>query len=152
MQRVTKITLMISIFILIAGTLIFIDFFVFTISEDHVSVGKIMCKSMQREIYLVLLEYKDKHSIVPRNLETLEQEGYIQNKYIYCAKTSRRLKVSQYQYFPEHFGDPNKVLISQSIQGYGLKGWRWQALNPVIVFTMGDGTIDAKNVTSKDFF
>ena len=145
MQKVTKTTLIISTFILIAATLIFMDSSVFTITEDPVSVGKIMCKSMQREIYLVLLEYKDKHSIVPRNLEILVQEGYIQNKYIYCAKTSRRLKVSQYQYFPDHFGDPNKVLISQRIQGYALKGWRWQALNPIIVFTMGDGTIDTKN-------
>ena len=150
MQRVTKTTLMISTFILIAGTLIYMDLFVFTIHDDNVSAGKRMCKSMQREIYFVLLEYKDKHGIVPRNLETLVQEGYIQNKYIYCAKTSRRLNVSQYQYFPEHFGDPNKVLISQSIQGYGLKGWRWQALNPIIVFTMGDGMIDTKSRTSQD--
>jgi hypothetical protein len=134
--------------VLLCAAIWVLDHRLFTTVEDYESVeirfARPLCKEHQRVVYSALCCYRREKGDLPRDLQILVREGYVEHDFLYCPK--RSVVATMYEYYPNHFGDANSVLLSESIEPHGRGDPRLKRVNPVAVYTMGDGTIIEENV------
>ena len=115
------------------------------------------CASNQQIIYWQLVEFQNDNNKLPDDLKVLVEKGYITEDKLYCPNV-RRLKDrdgkrSEYAYFyyPENFGDKDKVLISENIHNHYGQGLRLIYCQPVVNEVMGDGSWNRKTLDVEIF-
>ena len=101
-----------------------------------------VCGSYQKQLYSALAKYHEEHAVLPSKLAVLVQQGYVSEEIIHCPTRTGSPSTRLYKYFPENFGSPGLVVISESVENHAGKGLRLSDnVQPVIIETMGDGTI-----------
>jgi len=107
----------------LAATLPFMDVWC---SEEKIELAWCSaCIGTQRKLYVSIKKYSHKYERAPRVLQELIEEGYLDEKGTRCPKDPN----VSYIYFPEHFGNANKILlICHNHRGTSIA-------------TMGDGAI-----------
>jgi hypothetical protein len=124
------------------------------ISDDTVELARRTgCGAKQHRLYLLLEEYKKSHGELPSTLSQLVDEKYMRMKnLLFCPEASSGWigrsyygpqpssdeNIRLYEYFPENYGDPNSVLISESEKNHS-QGLILMYIQPVVIQTMGNG-------------
>lgn len=111
---------------------------------------RLVCQNNQKSIYSALLQYRKKNATTPSDLKTLIQNDYIHEEVIYCPSYPGGPNIQAYEYYPDNFGDPNLPLISENVDNHSGRVLRLKRRRPVIIQTMGDGTIITRNVEEKN--
>jgi len=103
----------------------------------------------QKSIYLGLKKYYGDHDELPSNLLALAEQDYIEEREFYCPVPPEKADIRFYQYYPDNWGNPELPLISENFDNHAGKRLRLRNIKPVIIQTMGDGTIARRNVDNK---
>ncbi len=128
MKRINLLILS-AILIAVVISLIFFDF----VNRSDVTYAKqIICKANQKKIYSALLKYNEEYEIIPSGLKVLVQQGYLSEDNLYCPFALADSNLPSYKYFPQNFGDPNLILISDKISHMNKN-------QQVFIQTFGDG-------------
>jgi len=149
-----RVIIPVLILVLVVVLLLVLDFFLThgtTHDEVEERITRPLCKHHQQLIYSALVRYREENGTVPPDLQTLPQQGYIEKEkeyILYCP--ARWINLTPYQYNPEHFGDPNKVLLYESVEMHGKANRRLRKLAPVTIQTMGDGRTIIQEITKSD--
>ena len=144
-----RIVLIASVTIVLAGGILWLLAPDYHQDDALEHARRLLCKNNQKSIYSALLQYHKKNGANPPDLKTLIQNEYIREEDIYCPNYPGGPNIKAYEYNPDNFGNPNLPLISESITNHSGRGLRLKRLRPVIIQTMGDGTIITLNVEEK---
>ena len=153
---------------LFAG-LVFCAFFTtglgYVISDDTVELARRTgCGAKQHRLYFLLEEYKKAHGELPSTLSQLVDEKYMRMKnLLFCPEASSGWigrsyygphpssdeNIRLYEYFPENYGDPNSVLISESEENHS-QGLILMYIQPVVIQTMGNGVTITRKLCEEE--
>ena len=106
--------------------------------KDTVELAKrLVSQSQQRDIYDQIASYQKQFGKVPLSLEELTQRGLLDQEDIIPPSIFEE-SAHGFQYFPEHYRDPNSILISDTrIIPHGVK----TKLKSIVIETCGDGKV-----------
>jgi hypothetical protein len=144
-----RIVLIASVTIVLAGGILWLLAPDYHQDDALEHARRLLCKNNQKSIYSALLQYHKKNGAFPPDLKTLIQNEYIREEDIYCPNYPGVPNIQAYEYYPDNFGDPNLPLISEGIDNHSGRGLRLKRRRPVIIQTMGDGTIIMLNIEEK---
>jgi hypothetical protein len=120
----------------------------YILNDDTEEIAmRIACKARQYHLYEMLTRYKRDRGTVPDELEILVQEGYGTPADLHCPRFSKEgfQHGGSYTYFLDNYGDANSVLLTENWENHS-KGLRLKDLQPIVIQTMGDGSIVTKPV------
>ena len=109
-----RIILLILSAILIA-VVVSLMLFDFVTKSDLAYAKQIICKTNQKKIYSALLKYNEEYETMPSELKVLVQPGYLLEDNLHCPFSVVGSNLPSYKYFPQNFGDPNLILLSDKI-------------------------------------
>ena len=100
---------------------------------------RLVCKSNQQKIYSAIERYNRENNDKPSSLDVLVKKGYLKDDDIHCPGHNGIPKRQLYKYFSNNLGDPNKVLLYETMENNGDQQF--------IIKTMGDGkTVEKRAV------
>ena len=119
-------------------------------NDDAYEMGwRLSCMANQMLIHTALVEYQKEYNALPDDLTVLAEKEYIDEKMLFCPNVSKlkdpeNKKEYAYLYYPENFGDKEKILISENIHNHFGPPLRLKNRQPIVNQIMGDGTRNEK--------
>jgi len=95
-----------------------------------------LSKCRQRELFNAFVRYKQETGELPKNLGLLVTRGYVSEVDITSPRTAANSDGEEFEYFPEGYGDPNSVVLSDLRR---VKKLGKTKLSDIRIVTLGNG-------------
>lgn len=114
---------------------------IYLVDQRHIENTAVMfCEGNQEMLYDALTKYKNDNGTLPSELSVLVAQGYVKDLVTRCPVDLREsTEKVPYHYFPEAFGNPNAIVLSDTVGNH--TGEKLFPDIPVVIVTFGDGRI-----------
>jgi competence protein ComGC len=129
------------ILILLAAFLVLGTGIGYWLSDDTQELARrVTTSTRMKQIYTAISRYNKDHDSIPRQLEELVGAGYIEKDNVY-SYSHKGIMASPLRYFPDRFGDPNSILLSENVKDIKALHLRLRSVKLGLVQMKGDGVI-----------